>query len=169
MSELVTFLHEGELRRKLNHPEGTIVQEPQEAREQTPVRDGTMDLLAPGTPAEVQAQIIGLPALRLKRVLAFIDANLDKNISLAELARTVKMSVYYFATLFKRSTGHSPHRYILHRRVTRARHLLRDTQLSVLQVSLDLGFEHQNNFARAFRRVTGVTPTHFRRSHRLEA
>jgi AraC family transcriptional regulator len=76
--------------------------------------------------------------------------------------------LYYFATLFKKSTGLSPHRYILHRRVSRARQLLQNTDLSVLDVSLDLGFQHQNNFARAFRRVTGMTPTGFRQSNRLK-
>lgn len=105
-----------------------------------------------------------LPTARLAKVMGFIEENLDKPISLAELARTAGMSVYYFATLFKKSTGVSPHRYIVWRRVIRASELLRDTRLSILQVSLDLGFEHPNNFARAFRRVTGVSPTRFRQT-----
>lgn len=76
------------------------------------------------------------------------------------------MSLYYFATLFRQSTGLSPHQYVLIRRIERAKQLLRSTKLSVLEVGLNLGFEHQNNFARAFRRVTGTTPTHFRREQR---
>jgi AraC-like DNA-binding protein len=104
----------------------------------------------------------GLPACRLKRVLTFIDAHLDEKITLAQLARNVNLSVFYFATLFKKSTGFSPRQYMLHRRVHRARELLRDTRWSVLDVSLDLGFQHQNNFARAFRRITGMSPTRFR-------
>lgn len=107
-----------------------------------------------------------LPALRLKRVLEYVDAHLDENITLSELAQNLNLSVYYFATLFKKTTGLSPHQYILHRRVSRARQLLRNTDLSVLDVSLDLGFQHQNNFARAFRRVTGMTPTGFRQRNR---
>jgi AraC family transcriptional regulator len=114
------------------------------------------------TEAESAVQNAGLPAARLKRVLAFIDTHLDENISLAALAQNAKLSVFYFATQFKRSTGLSPHRYILQRRVLRASELLRNTSLSVLDVSLDLGFQHQNNFARAFRRMTGMTPTRFR-------
>jgi AraC family transcriptional regulator len=105
----------------------------------------------------------GLPAARLKRVLEYIDANLGKNITLSELAGAVNMSLYYFAVLFRRSTGLSPHRYVLNQRVERAKELLRDPELSVLDVSIDVGFEHQNNFARAFRRVIGVSPTQFRR------
>lgn len=105
----------------------------------------------------------GLPAARLKRVLEYIDANLGKNITLTELASVVNMSLYYFAVLFRRSTDLSPHRYVLNRRIERAKELLCDPKLSVLDVSIDVGFEHQNNFARAFRRVIGVSPTQYRR------
>jgi AraC family transcriptional regulator len=105
----------------------------------------------------------GLPEARLKRVLEYIDANLGKNITLSELAGVVNMSLYYFAVLFRQSTGLSPHRYVLNQRVERAKELLRDQKLSVLDVSINVGFEHQNNFARAFRRVIGVSPTQFRR------
>ena len=105
----------------------------------------------------------GLPAARLKRVLEYIDANLGKNITLTELAGVVNISLYYFAVLFRQSTGLSPHRYVLNQRVERAKELLRDPKLSVLDVSIDVGFEHQNNFARAFRRVIGISPVQFRR------
>jgi AraC family transcriptional regulator len=105
----------------------------------------------------------GLPSARLKRVLEYIEANLDKNMTLAELASVVNMSLYYFAVLFRQSAGLSPHRYVLNRRVERAKELLRNPKLSVLDVSINVGFEHQNNFARAFRRVSGVSPTQFRR------
>jgi AraC family transcriptional regulator len=153
MSDLMSSLHAEELRRRLSYPARLIAQNHTHARK--------------GTAGETSIHNAGLPAVRLKRVLAYIDAHLDENITLADLARNAKLSVFYFATLFRRSTGFSPHRYILHRRVFRARELLRNTSLSVLDVSLDLGFQHQNNFARAFRRITGMTPTYFRRSNRL--
>jgi len=168
MSDLMRFFPEEELRRKLSHPAKLIPQIPTYARKGTPGRVDLTKTASPGTAAKIAIQNAGLPAVRLKRVLAYIDTHLDENITLAELARNVNLSVYYFATLFRRSTGLSPHRYILHRRVIRARELLRNTNLSVLDVSLDLGFQHQNNFARAFRRVTGMTPTYFRRSKGLE-
>ena len=104
----------------------------------------------------------GLPAMCMSRVLTYINAHLDQSISLSDLAHEAHLSVYYFATQFKRSTGFSPQRFILQYRVNRARELLRTTSLSVLDVSLDLGFRHQNNFTRAFRRITGTTPSRFR-------
>ena len=105
----------------------------------------------------------GLPEARLKRVLEYIDANVGRNIALSELAGVVDMSLYYFAVLFRQSTGLSPHQYVLKQRVNRAKELLRNPKLSVLDVSISVGFEQQNNFARAFRRVIGISPTQFRR------
>jgi AraC-like DNA-binding protein len=168
MSNLVRFLPKDKLRRKFRFSSRLIVQSSPHAPEGTTVRHETRESLALETPAVVATRNSHLPGGRLKRVLAFIDANLDQNITLAELARHTKMSVYYFATLFKGSTGLSPHRYILHQRVLRARELLRNTRLSVLEVSLNLGFERQNNFARAFRCITGMTPTRFRRTNAVK-
>ena len=101
--------------------------------------------------------------MRLKRVLSYIEANVDRAITLSELSRVADMSLYYFATLFKQSTSLSPHQYVLRRRIERAKQLLRATETSVLEISLSLGFEHPNNFARTFRRLTGTSPTHYRR------
>jgi AraC family transcriptional regulator len=105
----------------------------------------------------------GLPMARLKKVLEFIDANLDKNISLSALADAANMNLYYFATLFRKSMRISPHQYVLNRRVELAKRLLRDRKRSVLDVSLQVGFDHPNNFARAFRRMAGISPSDFRR------
>jgi AraC family transcriptional regulator len=165
MSELLKLLSLQESRDKFCDIARLIPQTPSRPSKEKSVR---LDARK-SAPREASAGIAipdgGLPAARLKRVLAFIDGHLDENITLADLARSANLSVYYFATLFRKSTGFSPHRYILNRRVSRARELLRNTGRSVLDVSLDLGFQHQNNFARAFRRITGMTPTGFRRSN----
>jgi len=107
----------------------------------------------------------GLPEARLKRVLEYIDANVGRNITLSEFAGVANMSLYYFAVLFRQSTGLSPHKYLLNRRIERSKVLLCDPERSVLDVGLQVGFEHQNNFARAFRRVVGVSPTEYRRDY----
>jgi AraC-like DNA-binding protein len=164
MSDLRSVLPDEELHRRLSHHAKLIQRSSINDCPRASVRRGSSESLPGQTIPGSASQSIGLPSARLKRILAHIDAHLDKNITLADLAADARLSVYYFATQFKRSTGFSPHRYILYRRVTRARELLRNTRLSVLDVSLDLGFQHQNNFARAFRRVTGMTPSHFRHS-----
>jgi AraC family transcriptional regulator len=105
----------------------------------------------------------GLSAAQLRRVLEYIGENLDKNISLSTLADAANMSLCHFATSFKKTTGSSPHRYVLTQRIQRAEQLLRETSLSVLEVALKLGFGHPSNFARAFRRIKGASPNTLRR------
>jgi transcriptional regulator GlxA family with amidase domain len=168
MSDVLNYVSPQELRNKSSSSARLSAQAPARPSKEKPVRlDVKKSPTLEAQPA-IAIQDGGLPAARLKRVLAFIDAHLDENITLADLARSSNLSLYYFATLFRRSMGVSPHRYILNLRVSRARELLRNTGLSVLDVSLDLGFQHQNNFARAFRRITGMTPTGFRRNKRLQ-
>jgi AraC family transcriptional regulator len=104
----------------------------------------------------------GLPGYRLKRVLDYIESNLDKNISLSELAANAGMSPHYFAELFRQSTGRSPHNYILLRRIERAKQALRNPARSILDAALDAGFQNSSHFSRMFRRIAGTSPTRFR-------
>ena len=97
-------------------------------------------------------------------MLSYIEANLGRPITLSELSKVADMSLYYFATLFKQSTRLSPYQYVLRRRIERAKQLLRETKAAVLEISLSLGFEQPNNFARTFRRLTGTSPTRYRQN-----
>jgi AraC family transcriptional regulator len=103
----------------------------------------------------------GLPGYRLKRVLDHIGDNLGKDLSLAELAAVAGMSQHYFAELFKRSTGHAPHRYVLLQRIERAKQGLRDSGRSVIEVGLDVGFQNPSHFARMFHKFVGASPSRF--------
>jgi AraC family transcriptional regulator len=104
----------------------------------------------------------GLAGLRLKRVLDYVDAHLGGDIHLTELAQAVGLSEFHFAKLFKRSTGASPHQYILQRRLERAKELLRNPTLSLSNISLEAGFADQSHFTNVFRRFVGATPSKFR-------
>jgi AraC family transcriptional regulator len=104
----------------------------------------------------------GLPAYRLRRVLDYIAAHLDQDLSLADLARTAGMSAHHFAVLFRQRMGTSPHRYVVEQRLEHAKRLLRDHARSILEVALLSGFESQSHFGRVFRRVVGMTPSEYR-------
>jgi AraC family transcriptional regulator len=104
----------------------------------------------------------GLPGYRLKRVLDYIAASLDGNISLVQLSAIAGMSPHYFSELFKQSTGRTPHTYVLHQRIERAKQRLRDPACSIIDAGLDAGFENPSHFARVFRRLVGTTPSRFR-------
>ena len=103
----------------------------------------------------------GLPGYRLKRVLDYIGDNLGDDLSLSQLASVVGMSPHYFAELFRKSTGQTPHRYVLLQRMERAKQSLRDPGRSVIEVGLDAGFQSPSHFARAFRKLVGTSPSRF--------
>jgi AraC family transcriptional regulator len=72
------------------------------------------------------------------------------------------MSNFHFAREFKRTTGTTPHQYLIKFRVERAKALLAEAQLPLTEVGLQSGFSHQSHFTRLFRRFTGTTPHSYR-------
>ncbi len=108
----------------------------------------------------------GLPRHRLKRVIDYMDEHLSGDLALAQLAAVAGMSPHYFAELFRQSTGHAPHQYVLMRRIDFAKERLRDPRRSVIEAGLDAGFQNPSHFARVFRKWVGVSPSRFRSESR---
>lgn len=105
-----------------------------------------------------------LAPYRLARVRECVEAKLDTNMTLAELAAAVGLSPFHFARAFKKTTGVTPYRYVIERRVERARALLADPRLRLVEVALACGFGSQQQFTTMFRRLTGMTPGAYRKS-----
>jgi AraC family transcriptional regulator len=105
----------------------------------------------------------GLQHGQLRRVLEYIDGNLDHDLGLAGLAATAGMSPHYFVELFKHSVGFSPYQYVIRKRIERARQLLKDFSISILEAGIRSGFSDHSHFTKVFRRLVGVTPTRYRR------
>ena len=110
----------------------------------------------------------GLTRPRAKRVLEYIESNLVGELTLRELANIAGLSAYHFARAFKLAIGVTPHRYILERRVERAKPLLRSTRTTLVDIGLSIGFCGQSHFTTAFRRLTGVTPTEYQQCNRRQ-
>jgi len=106
----------------------------------------------------------GLSGIKLRKVTDYIAANYSQDIKLAELAEVAGMSSFHFAREFKRTTGTTPHQYLIKFRVERAKALLNENQLTLVEVGLRSGFSHQSHFTRLFRKVTGTTPHLYRMS-----
>jgi AraC family transcriptional regulator len=105
----------------------------------------------------------GLPAWQQRRVTDFIEQHLAEEVSLAVLADLADLSLFHFARAFTRSFGLPPHRYLMGRRMDRARSLLQKPALTATEIGIQVGFREASSFTRAFRRFTGLTPTQYRR------
>lgn len=112
--------------------------------------------------SKIQNRRAGMTPPRLDRVLDYIGDNLDEDLSLSALAEIAGMNLFYFARLFKQSTGTSPHQYVLDQRIQRAKQLLRNSPITILEASVRTGFVDQAHFTKVFRRLVGVTPTQYR-------
>ena len=106
----------------------------------------------------------GLAPWQQKRVAAYIEERVANDIPLATLAELARLSPYHFCRSFKRTFGMPPHRYHAIRRIERAKQLLADRQLSVTTIALDVGFSDTSRFSAAFHRLTGQTPSCYRRN-----
>jgi AraC family transcriptional regulator len=111
----------------------------------------------------------GLPECRLRRVAQYVQDNLHRDLRLAELSGLVHMSPYHFARLFKRSTGVSPHRFLVQRRIEQARALLAAQTLPIAEIARSVGFRTPSHFATIFRRISGITPSVDRNGKRAES
>jgi AraC family transcriptional regulator len=99
---------------------------------------------------------------RMRRVIEYIEEHLDGNLSLEAMAAEVEISPVYLARAFKAAIGQSPHRYVLGRRIDRAKELLRNTEMPVIDVALAAGLSSQSHLSYWFRRYLGVTPAAYR-------
>lgn len=106
----------------------------------------------------------GLSGRQLRRLVEYIEENLERDLSLAGLSAVAGMNPYHLSRAFKQAVGCGPHRYVISRRVERAKALLAETELAIVEVGLKVGFQSQSHFTNIFRRLTGVTPKAFRRS-----
>ncbi len=105
-----------------------------------------------------------LTTAQRQRVVEFLEANLAKNFSLADLASAVGLCEHAFPSRFKASFEQSPWQFVLARRVERAMDLIRDRQLSLAEIAFVTGFSDQAHMTRVMKRLTGQTPGHLRRA-----
>jgi AraC family transcriptional regulator len=105
----------------------------------------------------------GLDRRRLTRVREYIAANLEGDLTLAQLANVACLSRFHFARAFKTAVGQSPHQYVSAHRLERAKEMLTRGDQPLLDIAIALNFSSQANFTRAFRIGTGMTPGQYRR------
>ncbi|MFI7006314.1 helix-turn-helix domain-containing protein [Streptomyces sp. NPDC050145] len=99
-----------------------------------------------------------LPPRRLAHVLDYVHTHLGEPITLDTLARLAGVSPSHFSRVFRASTGHSPHQYLLRKRLDRARAALLDTDTPIAVIAEACGFADQSHLTRTMRRHLGLTP-----------
>ncbi|MGD1839434.1 MAG: helix-turn-helix transcriptional regulator [Thermonemataceae bacterium] len=104
-----------------------------------------------------------ISGFRLKKIEQYIQTHMSQPIAITELADLVGMSVYYFARLFKQSTGETPYQFISRLKMNRAKALLLSTDQKVIQIGFEVGFSDPGHFARVFKKQSGFTPSAFRK------
>jgi AraC family transcriptional regulator len=122
------------------------------------------ELFKPGTARPQATSRGGLSPWQQRTLRAYMEDHLTDHVSLATLAQLVRLSRAHLCRAFKHSFGLPPSRYHATRRVEHGKTLLANPELSVTQVGLTVGFSDAGAFTVAFRRITGITPSEYRRS-----
>ena len=121
-----------------------------------------------GHPPNVSPSRSGLAPWQAKRVVAYIESNINLSFRVADLAGIVRLSVSHFSRAFRESFGQPPLAYVKVRRVRHAQVIMQNTREPLSQVALDCGMSDQAHFNRVFRKVVGVSPGAWRRQFRSE-
>ena len=100
---------------------------------------------------------------RMRHLIEYIEANLNDHLTLDTMAEHVGISPLYLARAFKVAVGQSPHQYVLMRRIERAKELLRNTDMPIVDVALSAGFSSQSHLSHWMIRHAGVSPAAYRR------
>ena len=107
----------------------------------------------------------GLAAWQARRTTEYLADNIGRKVTLDELAAIARLSPFHFARAFARTVGMPPYRYQQKLRLDRARELLGQTDMRVIDVALAVGYESQQALSRVFSQQFGVTPSQWRRLH----
>ena len=108
----------------------------------------------------------GLAPWQIRRIDSFLSDAPEQSITLDALAEQVGLSPFHFARAFKASKGLPPYRYLIQLRIGRARELLESTDLPIIEIAAQVGYDDPSYLARLFRREVGVTPAAYRRERR---
>src|ERR1700746_1815955 len=108
------------------------------------------------TPATATRQ--GLAPWQVRRVLTYIEANLERSIKNKDLAAVARLSVFHFNVAFRNSVGDSPHEHVIRRRMERAQGLMLSTEMSLSEIAGECGLADQAHLTRLFHRVVGASP-----------
>lgn len=111
----------------------------------------------------LSSNVVSKNAFLIKKALAYIDAHYRENPSLEEVASSLFISASYFSALFSKTMGESFRTYLLKLKMEEAKRLLSQSDIKILDIAYQMGYEDLSHFNRAFKKVIGCSPSHFRK------
>lgn len=102
----------------------------------------------------------------IKKILLYIESNYKKKIFIKDLAKEINMNEQYFCRFFKNIIGKSPLQYINEYRIKKSEELLKETDMKIMDVCLESGFNNMGNFINTFKKQKGLTPIKYRKDNR---
>lgn len=100
----------------------------------------------------------------LKKVIAYIDENIDGKIVIEDLTKLTRWQTQHFQKMFTSHIGVPPHKYIVSKKIERAKVLLLESSIPIIQLSFELGFKSHSNFCSSFKTLVGTTPEQYRKT-----
>lgn len=139
----------------------TLVNHPSDRLDETLELNGIMQILLSRFLQKTDASP---DILRFSKVIEYIDNNLDKKITVEELAGLLYLNKVYFSNAFTKCMGVTPSQLIIEKKLSRAMHLLRNETMSTKEIAFSLGFNNEAYFSRLFKNKTKLTPSEFRKN-----
>ncbi|WP_252250855.1 response regulator [Clostridium sp. ZBS13] len=116
----------------------------------------------------VEKSVNELKEVPIKAAIEYIHNNFDEKVSLEQMASICNLSPCYFSKVFKKAVGVNFVSYVNDTKINKAKELLENTDIPVLNVALDLGFDDCGYFIRVFKKSQGVTPKKYREVHKAQ-